>query len=296
MREGLPPGLNAEQPLGAVSKAMSRWADLSRFGEAANVGEVRQLWKRLQALKVEQVALKGRIKDQTAALADADPDVLRRSKASYSEIADKIAAVKGKLAEQIEKVEQEGQNVQRIKKQLAGAGGADLRTSQLRAEILENAAAVFDAAVDQYKADLRSRVEQTASELFRAMTTERRDYAGLRINEGYGLSILHTDGREEEARSAGAEHVVALALMGALQKNAPLRGPIVMDSPFGRLDETHTSNVVSVLPKMAEQVVLLVYESEVGRDRVRELLGEHLVKEYELEYVSARRTNLKEVK
>jgi hypothetical protein len=30
---------------------------------------------------------------------------------------------------------------------------------------------------------------------------------------------------------------VALALIGALQNNAPLRGPFVMDSPFGRVDE-----------------------------------------------------------
>jgi DNA sulfur modification protein DndD len=124
------------------------------------------------------------------------------------------------------------------------------------------------------------------------MTTEKDDYAGLHINESYGLTIVHRDGRAEEARSAGAEHVVALALMGALQNNAPLRGPIVMDSPFGRLDEGHTSNVVATLPEMAEQVVLLVYESEVGRDRIRELLGSRLTREYELQRVSARRTNI----
>ena len=128
------------------------------------------------------------------------------------------------------------------------------------------------------------------------MTTEKTDYARLRINDDYGLTIIHRDGRAEEARSAGAEHVVALALMGALQNNAPLRGPIVMDSPFGRLDEQHTSNVVSALHLMAVQVVLLVYESEIGRRRARELLGSRLISEYELERVSSRRTNINKVK
>ena len=89
---------------------------------------------------------------------------------------------------------------------------------------------------------------------------------------------------------------MALALMGALQNNAPLRGPIVMDSPFGRLDEQHTSNVVSALHLMAVQVVLLVYESEIGRRRARELLGSRLISEYELERVSSRRTNINKVK
>jgi DNA sulfur modification protein DndD len=81
-----------------------------------------------------------------------------------------------------------------------------------------------------------------------------------------------------------------------LQNNAPLRGPIVMDSPFGRLDEKHTDNVILTLPQMAEQVVLLVYEAEVGRSRMRELLGSRLLREYELERVSARRTNVRVVK
>jgi DNA sulfur modification protein DndD len=128
------------------------------------------------------------------------------------------------------------------------------------------------------------------------MTTEERDYAGLSINEAYGLTIRHQDGRAEEARSAGAEHVVALALMGALQRNAPLRGPIVMDSPFGRLDERHTENVVKALPKLADQVILLVYEAEVGRSLMRELLGSSLLREYELERQSARRTIVREVR
>ena len=162
--------------------------------------------------------------------------------------------------------------------------------------ILRDSSEVFKAAVERYKVNLRSRVESTASKLFLSMTTEKQDLAALTINESYGLTIRHRDGRAEEARSAGAEHVVALALMGALQHNAPLRGPIVMDSPFGRLDENHTANVIQTLPEMAEQVVLLVYEAEVGKARMRDLLGSHLVGEYQLERISARRTNVREVK
>ena len=52
-----------------------------------------------------------------------------------------------------------------------------------------------------------------------------------------GVQLFSSGRRPEEARSAEAEHVVALALMGALQNNSPLRGLIVVDSPFGRLDE-----------------------------------------------------------
>ena len=110
---------------------------------------------------------------------------------------------------------------------------------------------MFSSAVERYKADLRARVEDSATDVFLKMTTEKVDYKRLRINDQYGLAIIHTDGREEEGRSSGAEQVVALALMGALQANAPLRGPIVMDTPFGRLDRRHTANILAALPSMA---------------------------------------------
>jgi DNA sulfur modification protein DndD len=241
-----------------------------------------------------------------SARAPSDPSVIvedRRFRASRGErrssvacVIEKITTVKRAIDEETIEVQAIDQNIQRLKKKLESAGTTDLREGQLRAKIFRESAEVFGAAVDRYKAELRSRVEATASRLFLAMTTEKEDYTGLTINEAYGLTIRHRDGRAEDARSAGAEHVVALALMGALQNNAPLRGPIVMDSPFGRLDDQHTSNVIRSLPQMAEQVVLLVYEAEVGRNRIRELLGARLLREYALERVSSRRTNVREVR
>ncbi|MFB6186459.1 MAG: hypothetical protein ABEI86_06280, partial [Halobacteriaceae archaeon] len=103
-------------------------------------------------------------------------------------------------------------------------------------------------------------------------------------------TIIHEDGSEIEVRSAGAEHVVALALMGALQNNAPLQGPIIMDSPFGRLDKGHVRNVVETLPSLTDQVMLLVYRDEINPETARELLKGKLRREYRLDRVSARHT------
>lgn len=68
------------------------------------------------------------------------------------------------------------------------------------------------------------------------------DYVSLKINENYGLSMVHVSGELVPLRSAGFEHVVALSLIGALHKNAPLRGPIIMDSPF--VDWTLTTSEI----------------------------------------------------
>ena len=84
--------------------------------------------------------------------------------------------------------------------------------------------------------------------------------------------------------------------MAALQRNAPLQGPIVMDSPFGRLDDDHTSNVIGALPEIAEQVVVLVYESEVDPKLVRQRLGSKLLKEYRLVRVNSRHTRIEQAR
>ena len=150
---------------------------------------------------------------------------------------------------------------------------------------------MFDEAVSVYRDQLRRRVESDATKHFRALTTEP-DYQSLRINDNYGLTIIHKDGSLIPIRSAGAEHVVALCLVGALQNNAPLQGPIIIDSPFGRLDRGHTTNIVRALPTMAKQVMLLVYEDELPGGLARNELKGRLKAEWRLDRRSARHTEL----
>lgn len=275
-------------------KALNR-RDLANLREHDNGGEIRQLVRQLEDAAVAEKAARDLASDLDGMLKDADPGSIRTTQATYREVSDQIAFARKAIDDEGEKILEQDANIERLRQKLRLASPGDLAPIERKIELLRAAEDVFHRAVATYKADLRSRVQASATELFLAMTTERTDYAGLRINDEYGLSIIHQDGQAEEARSAGAEHVVALALMGALQKNAPLRGPIVMDSPFGRLDEQHTSNVVGALHKMADQVVLLVYESEVGRNRARQLLGGTLKAEFELERVNSRRTNVRKV-
>jgi DNA sulfur modification protein DndD len=101
--------------------------------------------------------------------------------------------------------------------------------------------------------------------------------------------------RVDPVRSAGAEHIVALSLMGALQRNAPLSGPIVMDSPFGRLDNVHTTKVVQALSSMADQVMLLVYESELNPTQAQNQLQGSLRKEYRIARLTARHSELQSI-
>ena len=270
--------------------ALARRSDLDDFKQRDVRAEVRLLWEAIRQARLDEARAQGRIADANKILEDQDPDVLRRRRTTLSEIGGKMRAAQDAIADEQRRVEEQDAAIVRLTKRLEAAGTPELAAFQQRERILARARTVFEDAVDRYKAALRNRVEESATKLFLQMTTEKEDYASLLINDHYGLTIIHKDGRTEDSRSAGAEQVVALALMGALQANAPLRGPIVMDTPFGRLDPQHTASVVTALPSMAEQVVLFVQEGEIDRATVRDLLGGHLLREYQLDKQTARRT------
>lgn len=176
--------------------------------------------------------------------------------------------------------------------QMDRIGGVEVDTqTRRRAQMANDLATLFSTAVQVYKDELRGRVEQAATRLFLAFR-EEPDFARLTINEQYGLRIVNHAGEVVEDRSAGYEHLVAFALIGALQDCSPISGPVIMDSPFGRLDPHHVANVMANLPLLASQVVLLVHGGEIDERESRNALAGKLLAEYELERVSSVHTQI----
>lgn len=161
------------------------------------------------------------------------------------------------------------------------ATGADMVRARQRVELCEKIHSVFEEGIGAYRDKLKGNVEKDATDLFVHISNDP-DYEKLVINENYGLFMVHKTSEVVPLRSAGFEHVVALSLIGALHKNAPLRGPVIMDSPFGRLDPTHKANITKALPSLSEQIVLLAYTHEIDEQGARATLGASLKKEYRL--------------
>jgi len=180
---------------------------------------------------------------------------------------------------------------EKLKKQ---ASSGELAKAEKRKEFCEKIKDIFEKGVDLYRDSLKQKVERDASNIFVSISNEP-DYSGLKINENYGLYIAHKSGRIIEIRSSGYEHIVALSLIGALHKNAPLQGPVIMDSPFGRLDPDHKRKITASLPILSEQVILLVYIDEIDEQLARKILGSTLKHEYELCRISAMHTEIKKM-
>jgi DNA sulfur modification protein DndD len=224
---------------------------------------------------------------QNAPAADIRAAAERRDKAQ-KELGQIEHLIEGKEEEIAKKRQTHHDIVQRISEGGGSEEMAGLKASERLASELEQ---LCEATRSTYRDKLRDRVEADASEIYARLTTDP-SHSGLRINDSYGLEILGEDGEVVPGRSAGQEQIVALALIGALNRNATRRAPVMMDTPFGRLDKGHRRKVLGFLADMADQVFLLVHSAEVLDTDLSAIAGQ-ITAEYTLERKSAFFTELR---
>ena len=194
-----------------------------------------------------------------------DRSEIRRIQKEYDIAVIELGRIEDSIREQQTKREDKVVALRRTNAEIAKLPEANSRINT-ESQIYHGLVEAISEAVGSFACELRSEVQRAATEIFLSLTSEQ-DYRSLDINEQYGLSIRDQHDREISDRSAGAEQVVALSLIGALNRCAVREGPVVMDTPFGRLDTVHRANILKFLPTMASQVVLLVQSGEVDDQR-----------------------------
>lgn len=185
-------------------------------------------------------------------------------------------------------------NIEKVKKDLAivaktiqGMPQARAQRSTAAVNFLIKLEKVFSESIERLRDNLRQHVEAKATDAFRHMTTQKA-YRGLSINKNYGLTILDEHGRPVFSRAAGAEQIVALSLIDGLSRTGRAAGPVVMDTPFGRLDLKHRDNILRYLPTVAGQLVLLVHEGEIRKDTDLVPIAPRIGAAYEIREVNPR--------
>jgi DNA sulfur modification protein DndD len=107
----------------------------------------------------------------------------------------------------------------------------------------------------------------------------------LRMSDDYVISLINSDGRALP-KSSGENQLLGLAFTAALVEFARVRekaqdykllpgtiAPLVLDSPFGQLDDSYRTTTSEFIPKMARQVVLLVSRSQGSTEVLGALQG-----------------------
>ncbi|MES1022357.1 AAA family ATPase [Gloeocapsa sp. BRSZ] len=123
-----------------------------------------------------------------------------------------------------------------------------------------------------------------------------------KISEKYELTLIeNTSGVEASvAASTGENQILSLSFIGSIidkvrewseRKMLMVADgstfPIVMDSPFGSLDETYRRQIAKIIPQLANQLIVLVSNTQ-WRGEVEAEMTSRIDREYVLTYYSSK--------
>jgi len=240
------------------------------------------------------------IRDQ---LRSSPSEDIRNLEKRHEEIDAKIQSLNREQGESDQKVKDREKLIEELRRQIEKHQATEVRQAQTQRRIAATEDAIARLKQVQANVDLvfRSDLERRVKEIFQRIVVV--PYLP-RLTEKYELNLVEmTTGREQMvAASTGENQVLSLSFIGAIidrvrdwsrkdsqsQWLMPPDGgnyPMVMDSPFGSLDETYRRQVARSLPTLANQLVVLVSKTQ-WRGEVAEEMASYIGRQYVLVYYS----------
>lgn len=278
----------------ARSRISAEIRDLDRLLKPGPTNQIKFCDKELSRLKVEQTKLDNEIERLHDQIKGQDTAEIARKRALRDGLIKIEGATEQNIRESKAKLDKNNKELQMIAKALEGIPMARAAKSTQIVKIASELERIYGLSIDRLRDDLKTRVEKFASDAFKSLSTQSK-YSGLKINNNYGLAILDERGHEVTIRSAGAEQIVALSLIDGLARAGRSAGPIVMDTPFGRLDPGHRANILKYLPTTTNQLILFVHEGEVARGQDLAQISSRVDSIYEIKEVSTRHSKIEKV-
>jgi DNA sulfur modification protein DndD len=200
---------------------------------------------------------------------------------------------KGSLKNEIESLEEE---ISRLQNKLETTNSRiqnKLDEKSRQAEVSERANLASDVrnAVQDYREELAKeklqKLEKVLSERYLILSNKSDFYQEIQIDEDtldISLITKHGSQKPHTDLSAGERQIFATSLLWALAEISGRPLPFIIDTPLGRLDQSHRNNLIKrFFPEASHQVLIFSTDTEIDDDQY-EVLSRDVAKAYHLEY------------
>ena len=272
------------------------FSDMQTLGKLLKPNEAQKIAfidDEVNRVSVDLTKLDNQVEELNELIKGQDTAEIARKRSMRDGLIKEAARIEGEIKASQEKLTEFQRELAMISKTLEGLPKARAARSSRLVNLASALEKVYARSIDQLRDDLKARVEDLASKAFLKLTTQSQ-YSGLRINANYGLTILDEHAQEVPIRSSAAEQIVALSLIDGLAHAGRSAGPVVMDTPLGRMDPKHRVNILSYLPTTTSQLILFVHEGEVDKANLAQLESK-VGCVYEIKEVSSKHSRIERI-
>lgn len=240
---------------------------LDALSDAAG-SRIAELTHAVQALDVEIDELEARIARQNGV------DTLSRSLAQeLREVQEGIAELEARRKVDVETLDAVRHDLAPIKSEMSLTIQlhAEAAPALRRADRAEAYASVLEEVIDSGLPERMAQLSEAVTVAYRAMA-HKGEVDRVEITASGDVRLLDARGEDIRSRdaSAGETQIFALALMAAIGGSSS-GFPLVMDTPFARLDPRHRRNVLRYFAGLGAQLVLLAHPAELSQDDLADL-------------------------
>lgn len=264
------------------------WEDIDK--EQANINQFRQEISRVET----------QLDNISEELRKNPAEEIRNLQKRLDEIEGKIRELTLEEGENKQKIADLNIEIENLGKQIAKQELNEAKQALAQRRIAVTQDAIERLTDFRYRLDKHFRVqlEKRVQEIFSSISF--KNYLP-KLTDKYELTLVeNTAGREAPvAASTGENQILSLSFIGGIidrvrewtkdELMVPDSStfPIVMDSPFGSLDEIYRRQIANIIPKLANQLVVLVTKTQ-WRGEVEKEMTNRIGKEYVLTYYSSK--------
>lgn len=157
---------------------------------------------------------------------------------------------------------------------------------------------------NEFSTTMRHKLRELTTDIFKKLI-DRKDVnliSSININDKFELEIIGGDGIEiTQDISQGQRQIVALSFITALAQvatgdNMTITFPLFMDSPFNRISGVNRDQLISNIPNLTSQWVLLLTDTELTTSEERVFKDEgRLGKFYRINQIEPMNAQIEEV-